>query len=169
MTKGIVQILWRQNRWLSIWGRLPPLYRFLVTFLSHNCLSVIACFITRSYTHSQTRGSIPIHWTQTPSLKYKPKPRVASNDANQLSGIQKHFDEQITLYGQQTAIDLINQSGSEKSLGDAFKHFINTLSSMLIRYFLLIYSIPNFNLFFFLLILLFVDIMHLIFTRSVVK
>ena len=84
--------------------------------------------------HSQTRGSIPIHWTQTPTLKYKPNPCLSSNSNIQTSGIQKHFDEQIVLYGQQTAVNLINQSGSEKSLGDAFKHFVNSLSSVLIKY-----------------------------------
>ncbi len=82
----------------------------------------------------QTRGSIPMHWSQMPTLKYKPNPCLSKNNTIQASGIQKHFDEQIVLYGQQTAINLINQSGSEKSLGDAFKHSINSLSSVLIRY-----------------------------------
>lgn len=82
----------------------------------------------------QTRGSIPVHWSQTPTLKYKPKPLVVPNPNIQAPSMQKHFDEQIVLYGQQTAINLINQSGSEKSLGDAFKQFLTSLSSILIKF-----------------------------------
>ena len=56
-----------------------------------------------------------------------------SNNPTQASGIQKHFDEQIVHYGQQTVVNLINQSGPEKILGDAFQFFVKNLSSLLIE------------------------------------
>ena len=85
--------------------------------------------ITPSF-YPQTRGSIPLHWSQRPTLKYKPTPRVSPAQGDQTSGIQLHFDKQIVHYGQQTIVNLINQSGSEKTLGDAFQYFIKTLSSL---------------------------------------
>ena len=57
-----------------------------------------------------------------------------SNNPTQASGIQKHFDEQIVHYGQQTVVNLINQSGPEKILGDAFQFFVKNLSSLLIEW-----------------------------------
>lgn len=123
--KAIALILLKQNRLLYSEGKYLHLFRYV---------HVHTQYYYYYHPHSQTRGSIPIHWTQTPTLKYKPNPSLSDNSTIQSSGIQKHFDEQIVLYGQQTAINLINQSGSEKSLGDAFKRFVDSLSSILIKY-----------------------------------
>ena len=78
----------------------------------------------------QTRGSIPLHWSQRPTLKYKPTPKVDSTSTQQETGIQLHFDRQIVHYGRQTVVNLINQKGSEKTLGDAFQYFVQKLSSL---------------------------------------
>ena len=109
-------------------------FTFVSDVESCHCNNYLCNLSSFSFSFSQTRGSIPIYWSQIPTLKYKPNPCLSKNTMDQASGIQKHFDEQIVLYGQQTAINLINQSGSEKSLGDAFKHFVNSLSSVLIKY-----------------------------------
>ena len=78
----------------------------------------------------QTRGSIPLHWSQRPTLKYKPTPKVDSTSTQQETGIQLHFDRQIVHYGRQMVVNLINQKGSEKTLGDAFQFFVQKLSSL---------------------------------------
>jgi hypothetical protein len=82
----------------------------------------------------QTRGSIPLHWSQRPSLKYKPKPQLDPAHNSQTASIQLHFDKQIVCYGQQMVINLINQKGAEKTLGDAFQYFIKTLKSLAVCY-----------------------------------
>uniref|UniRef100_A0A1X7TD27 Phosphatidylinositol-3-phosphatase SAC1 n=1 Tax=Amphimedon queenslandica TaxID=400682 RepID=A0A1X7TD27_AMPQE len=81
----------------------------------------------------QTHGSIPLHWSQRPTLKYKPTPKVDSSSNEQETGIQLHFDRQIVHYGRQTVVNLINQKGSEKKLGDAFQYLTNVVQSLLAR------------------------------------
>eukprot|EP00058_Branchiostoma_floridae_P008729 XP_002594217.1 hypothetical protein BRAFLDRAFT_117627 [Branchiostoma floridae] len=44
----------------------------------------------------QTRGSVPLHWSQRPNLKYKPTP-IISTALKQQDGFQRHFDSQIVL------------------------------------------------------------------------
>ncbi|XP_019860265.1 PREDICTED: LOW QUALITY PROTEIN: phosphatidylinositide phosphatase SAC1-like, partial [Amphimedon queenslandica] len=81
----------------------------------------------------QTHGSIPLHWSQRPTLKYKPTPKVDSSSNEQETGIQLHFDRQIVHYGRQTVVNLINQKGSEKKLG-GFSILVTKLSSLPIWY-----------------------------------
>jgi hypothetical protein len=81
----------------------------------------------------QTRGSIPLQWSQRPTLRYKPAP-VILDGVNQRTSLQKHFDEQITHYGQQVIINLIDQKGSEWKLGEAFQRHVQNLDSCLICY-----------------------------------
>ncbi|XP_011888722.1 PREDICTED: phosphatidylinositide phosphatase SAC1 isoform X3 [Cercocebus atys] len=53
----------------------------------------------------QTRGSIPVFWSQRPNLKYKPLPQI-SKAANHMDGFQRHFDSQVIIYGKQVIINL---------------------------------------------------------------
>uniref|UniRef100_A0A2K5EP44 Phosphatidylinositol-3-phosphatase SAC1 n=1 Tax=Aotus nancymaae TaxID=37293 RepID=A0A2K5EP44_AOTNA len=81
----------------------------------------------------QTRGSIPVFWSQRPNLKYKPRPQI-SKVANHMDGFQRHFDSQVIIYGKQVIINLINQKGSEKPLEQAFATMVSSLGSGLMRY-----------------------------------
>ncbi|XP_061571188.1 phosphatidylinositol-3-phosphatase SAC1-B isoform X2 [Cololabis saira] len=81
----------------------------------------------------QTRGSIPIFWSQRPNLKYKPRPQI-SKTLNHLNGFQRHFDSQVILYGRQVVLNLINQKGSEKPLELAFDNMVTCSANGLIRY-----------------------------------
>ena len=67
----------------------------------------------------QTRGSVPLLWSQAPNLRYKPRP-VLSPD-NQAVGFSKHFAEQISTYNQQHVINLLDNKGNEKMLSENFK------------------------------------------------
>eukprot|EP00794_Sanderia_malayensis_P018849 gene18849-20747_t len=67
----------------------------------------------------QTRGSIPLYWTQRPSLKYKPPPAIVQTSDHK-KAFQLHLDNQIIFYGNQVLINLIDTKGSEKVLGDEF-------------------------------------------------
>ena len=49
----------------------------------------------------QTRGSIPLFWTQVPNARdRKPDPIVETNK-NHVDGYARHFQEQKELYGEQ--------------------------------------------------------------------
>uniref|UniRef100_A0A8I5YLP4 Phosphatidylinositol-3-phosphatase SAC1 n=1 Tax=Pongo abelii TaxID=9601 RepID=A0A8I5YLP4_PONAB len=81
----------------------------------------------------QTRGSIPVFWSQRPNLKYKPLPQI-SKVANHMDGFQRHFDSQVIIYGKQVIINLINQKGSEKPLEQTFATMVSSLGSGMMRY-----------------------------------
>ena len=59
----------------------------------------------------QTRGSMPMFWTQTPDIRYMPKPVMIQRE-DQVDGFLKHFREQM-LYGEQVIINLIDQKKSQ--------------------------------------------------------
>ncbi|KAG0424248.1 hypothetical protein HPB47_000043, partial [Ixodes persulcatus] len=81
----------------------------------------------------QTRGSIPLFWSQLPDLRYKPPPTL-SNGYDHLQGFQKHFDNQIFTYGKQVIINLIDQKGPEKSLGKALQDVSTIANNSNIKY-----------------------------------
>ncbi|KAF6725625.1 Phosphatidylinositide phosphatase SAC2 [Oryzias melastigma] len=67
----------------------------------------------------QTRGSVPVFWSQA-GYRYNPRPRIEKGEKETMSYFAAHFDEQLRLYKKQVIINLIDQSGREKIIGDAF-------------------------------------------------
>ncbi|XP_054715985.1 phosphatidylinositol-3-phosphatase SAC1-like [Uloborus diversus] len=92
---------------------------------------VIECDGSKS-SFVQTRGSIPLFWTQLPNLRYKPKPTL--NNYNHLDGFQRHFDSQIYNYGQQVIVNLIDHKGAEKKLEEALSRVVNSSGNSNIKY-----------------------------------
>merc|ERR1711981_440457 len=56
----------------------------------------------------QTRGSIPIYWSQRPNLYCKPKPKISSSK-NHLAAFRRHLDSQSIIYGRQLLVNLIGK------------------------------------------------------------
>ncbi|KAF9954367.1 hypothetical protein BGZ70_010590 [Mortierella alpina] len=83
--------------------------------------------------HVQTRGSIPIYWTQINNIKYTPKLQIFENPETENS-FRKHFETQKSLYGPQLVINLINKSGYEGPMGVAFQKHIELLNDPEIKY-----------------------------------
>lgn len=79
----------------------------------------------------QTRGSIPLYWSQEPNLRYKPDPRI--RNAGHEESLMRHFEAQVLCYGRQVAVNLINQKGPEGKLHNAFQHLIETNGSQMIH------------------------------------
>lgn len=67
----------------------------------------------------QTRGSVPCFWSQ-PGYKYKPQPIIDKPKTQSLPAFQRHFEEQSSLYGRQILVNLVDQTGKEKVLSDAY-------------------------------------------------
>ncbi|KAG0335497.1 hypothetical protein BG004_008425 [Podila humilis] len=83
--------------------------------------------------HVQTRGSIPIYWTQINNIKYTPKLQIFDNPETGNS-FRKHFEAQKVFYGPQLVINLINKKGYEGPMGVAFAKQIETLGDVDIKY-----------------------------------
>lgn len=81
----------------------------------------------------QTRGSIPLYWSQRPNLKYKPDP-VLEAEKDQLDGYNRHIDTQIVNYGKQGLISLIDHKGPENPLELAFNGVVKQSGNNFVRY-----------------------------------
>ncbi|XP_063701715.1 phosphatidylinositol-3-phosphatase SAC1 [Culicoides brevitarsis] len=82
----------------------------------------------------QTRGSIPLFWRQDPNLKYKPKPKIDYSKDHQ-TACQRHFNQQVSLYGKQVLVNLIDHRGSEEALEKAYRSIVaETTNEQNVRY-----------------------------------
>jgi phosphatidylinositol 4-phosphatase len=54
----------------------------------------------------QTRGSIPLFWSQYPNLKYKPAVELAHED--HVAAYTKHLRDQHQRYGSQVLVNLVS-------------------------------------------------------------
>ena len=55
----------------------------------------------------QTRGSVPVYWAEINNLKYKPNLVISSQSS--LDATEKHFHQQVSLYGDNYLVNLVNQ------------------------------------------------------------
>lgn len=81
----------------------------------------------------QVRGSIPVLWKQVVKVQYKPNLVISGGDST-LEAFTKHFDDQISIYGDQIVVNLINQHGYEKPLSIAFAKLVEWKKDGRIRY-----------------------------------
>ncbi|SGZ57146.1 CIC11C00000000851 [Sungouiella intermedia] len=77
------------------------------------------------YSFLQTRGSVPVYWSEINNLKYKPNLVLSSRPAQEATA--KHFKEQVELYGDNYLVNLVNQSGYEQPIKDAYGKAVETL------------------------------------------
>ncbi|XP_046383562.1 phosphatidylinositide phosphatase SAC2 isoform X2 [Ischnura elegans] len=76
----------------------------------------------------QVRGSVPIFWSQ-PGYKYRPPPRLDKGEAETQVAFEKHFEEELSIYGPTCIISLIEQAGKEKIVGDAYTNHVFNYNS----------------------------------------
>jgi hypothetical protein len=91
--------------------------------------------------HVQTRGSIPLYWAEINTLRYKPDLQIMEGEERvsgfvsefrfgflhppqQLAATKKHLTDLVSIYGEQTLVNLVNHNGYEQPVKEAFeKHF----------------------------------------------
>lgn len=81
----------------------------------------------------QIRGSIPLLWSQSPNLKYKPPP-VPIPSPDQPDVMAKHVDDVTATYGPVVLVNLINQTGAEGRMEQEFASTVRSLNHPLVRY-----------------------------------
>ncbi|KAI5297974.1 hypothetical protein KEM56_004399 [Ascosphaera pollenicola] len=74
----------------------------------------------------QTRGSVPVYWSEINNLKYTPKLQVRPIEVAKKAA-RAHFQEQIDLYGDNYLVNLVNQGGREKNVKDAYEAMVRAL------------------------------------------
>ncbi|ORX99166.1 hypothetical protein K493DRAFT_1669 [Basidiobolus meristosporus CBS 931.73] len=88
---------------------------------------------THQLSYVQTRGSIPVYWSQVTNMKYTPKLSIHYADKT-ADAFRKHFDRQIELYGDQIVVSLINKKGYEAPMGLTFEDRIKEMNNSHVRY-----------------------------------
>ncbi|KAH1005438.1 hypothetical protein HUJ04_006428 [Dendroctonus ponderosae] len=81
----------------------------------------------------QVRGSVPVFWSQ-PGYKYRPPPRLDKGEAETSIAFEKHFSEEIRKYGPVCAVNLVDQTGKEKVIFDAYSHHMLLLDNPFLTY-----------------------------------
>ncbi|XP_065086127.1 phosphatidylinositide phosphatase SAC2 isoform X3 [Ochlerotatus camptorhynchus] len=72
---------------------------------------------------TQVRGSVPIYWSQ-PGYKYRPPPRLDQDENETHLAFEKHFEQEVRMYQSVCIINLVEQSGKEKVIGDAYANHV---------------------------------------------
>ncbi|KAL7417341.1 putative SAC1-recessive suppressor of secretory defect [Mrakia frigida] len=78
------------------------------------------------FSYVQTRGSVPVFWTQINNLRYQPDLQVMDRPET-ADALKAHIDDQIKLYGDVYLVNLVNQKGYELPVKKAFEHAMQRL------------------------------------------
>lgn len=81
----------------------------------------------------QTRGSIPLFWSQSP-YSLHPVPTLDRSEAENDKAFYKHFDTQEKLYGRQIVVNLTELSGREAIVGAEYRNHVENLADPNIKY-----------------------------------
>ncbi|CAL8115328.1 unnamed protein product [Orchesella dallaii] len=81
----------------------------------------------------QTRGSVPIFWSQS-GYKYRPPIRLDKSIEESLPAFETHINEEINIYGALTLINLVEKNGKERALEEAYRKSVLSYNSEKITY-----------------------------------
>ncbi|KAG6817615.1 hypothetical protein H0H87_006243 [Tephrocybe sp. NHM501043] len=81
----------------------------------------------------QIRGSIPVFWAEVNTLRYKPDLQIM--DLQETANMMKaHLQEQVSIYGNQYLVSLVNHKGYEKPVKEAYERYVTELNLPNVRY-----------------------------------
>ncbi|XP_043199196.1 phosphatidylinositide phosphatase SAC2-like [Amphibalanus amphitrite] len=67
----------------------------------------------------QVRGSVPVFWAQ-PGYRYRPPPRLERDPVQTAAAFRRHVDAEVERYGAVHCVSLVDQTGREKVIADAY-------------------------------------------------
>ena len=76
----------------------------------------------------QTRGSVPVFWSEINTLKYTPRLQIRGVETA-VAAARRHFSEQISIYGDNFLVNLVNQKGREERVKEAYEQMVRMLIS----------------------------------------
>lgn len=68
----------------------------------------------------QIRGSVPVFWAEVNTLRYKPDLQIMELQ-DSVNATHRHLQEQVSLYGDQSLVNLVDQQGYEKPVKEAYE------------------------------------------------
>ena len=79
------------------------------------------------YSLVQTRGSIPLHFTQSP-YSFKPTAVIHGSEATNQTALKKHFDSMSSRYGEIQAVSLVDKHPPENGIGQLYEDHVKNLN-----------------------------------------
>ena len=76
---------------------------------------------------TQTRGSIPLHFTQSP-YSFKPTSVIHGSEATNQAALRRHFELLSLRYNQVQAVSLVDKHGPENNIGQRFEDHVKKLN-----------------------------------------
>ncbi|KIM67102.1 hypothetical protein SCLCIDRAFT_1210582 [Scleroderma citrinum Foug A] len=90
-----------------------------------------------NFTHKisfvQVRGSVPVFWGEVNTLRYKPDLQIMDLQ-NTIDSMRMHLQEQVSLYGEQYLVNLVNQKGYEQPVKEAYERTISQIELPEVKY-----------------------------------
>ncbi|KAI0044382.1 hypothetical protein FA95DRAFT_1545168 [Auriscalpium vulgare] len=71
----------------------------------------------------QIRGSVPVFWAEVNTLRYKPDLQIMDLQES-VEATRRHLQEQVSLYGDQSLVNLVDQKGYEKPVKEAYERYV---------------------------------------------
>ncbi|KAF8641228.1 hypothetical protein AX17_000862 [Amanita inopinata Kibby_2008] len=81
----------------------------------------------------QIRGSVPLFWAEVNTLRYKPDLQIMDLQET-VDAMRMHLQEQVSTYGEQVLVNLVNQKGHEQPVKEAYERYITQLNLPNVRY-----------------------------------
>ncbi|KAJ8474491.1 hypothetical protein ONZ45_g15934 [Pleurotus djamor] len=85
------------------------------------------------FSYVQIRGSIPLYWGEVNTLRYKPDLQIMELQ-DTVDAMRAHLQEQVTLYGEQALVNLVNHKGHEKPIKEAYERYLAELNLPKVKY-----------------------------------
>ncbi|KAI9255295.1 SacI homology domain-containing protein [Sporodiniella umbellata] len=86
------------------------------------------------FSYIQTRGSIPALWRQIPNMRYTPQLWIDPDISQTIEASRTHFEKQISYYGPQVLVNLVNKKGYEYSIGNLYSTIVDQLRNLKLKY-----------------------------------
>ncbi|KAJ3973453.1 SacI homology domain-containing protein [Lentinula raphanica] len=81
----------------------------------------------------QIRGSVPFFWAEVNTVRYKPDLQVMELPDTP-DAVKLHLLEQVSTYGPQILVNLVNHKGHEKPIKDGYERWVTQLNLPEVRY-----------------------------------
>ncbi|CCM01619.1 uncharacterized protein FIBRA_03680 [Fibroporia radiculosa] len=81
----------------------------------------------------QIRGSVPVFWAEVNTLRYKPDVQIMDIQET-VDATRKHLLDNVSIYGEQSLVNLVNQKGHEQPVKEAYERSVSQLNLSKVKY-----------------------------------
>lgn len=83
--------------------------------------------LSKIFSLTQTRGSIPLHFTQSP-YSFKPTAIIQGSESTNQAALKKHFASMSSRYGHIQAVSLVDKHAPENNIGQLYEDHVKRVN-----------------------------------------